>query len=110
MRGAIIATDGYVDIDDVSSDESGPLLCHTRAIGCCSLSDGQQAGDWFLPNGSRMNNSARMGGYRRNRGTGVVRLYRDSRTSSASALRGRFRCEIPDANNISQALYINICK
>ena len=104
-----------MDIDNIyngaqgTNDDRNSLLCRTNARGCCGPSDGLPAGDWFLPNGSIVNSDPAVGGYRKNRNTSVLRLYRDPVTTSASQ-RGRFRCEIPDANNVSQTLHANICK
>ena len=36
----------------------------------------------------------------------MIRLY----ISGTPVERGRFRCEIPDANDVTQTLYANICE
>ena len=40
----------------------------------------------------------------RDRGSSVVRLKRRGTTSE----RGCFRCEVPDANNVTQTIFVNI--
>lgn len=111
LRGAVVVSDGYVDIDDIyvgtkgSNDNSNSLLCHTDAADCCRFLEGR--GGWFLNDGSTVHSTHPVGGYRRNRGPGVVRLYRDN---GSHADRGRFYCEIPNAMDINQTLYANIRK
>ena len=106
--------DGYVNIEDIyigyrgSNSNTNSLLCHTNAKGCCrSLSNNVPGrGQWFLSNESIVLWNAQVGGYLRNRGAGVVRLYRE--LFSGPAERGRFHCEIPDAVNVNLTLYANI--
>lgn len=116
IRGAIIDNDGYVSIEDIyvgykgSNNNKNSLLCHTYAKGCCRPLSNKVPGrgQWLLNNGSVVLSSAPVGGYLRNRDVGVVRLYRD--LFSGPAERGRFRCEIPDAMNVTLTLYANICE
>ena len=115
LRGAVIDNDGYVSIDDIyvgymnSNSNTNSLLCHTYAKRCCRpWSNVPGRGEWFLSNGSVVLAYTPVGGYRRNRGAGVVRLYRD--LFSGPAERGRFQCKIPDARNVNLTLYANICK
>lgn len=61
-----------------------------------------------MSNGSVVLSDAPVGGYLRNRGVGVVRLYRE--LFSGPDERGRFQCKIPDAMNVNLTLYANICE
>ena len=136
VKGVSVPSDSIVDLDDVlyrvpingfREDPSnanptlhdGAVLCETDLVDCCA-SPRTVRGDWYLPNGNRVifetgGNSA----FRSNRGpnelrngrqfNGSVRLYR--RYSSPPG-RGRFRCELPNADNssVNQTLYAIICE
>ena len=106
LKGAAIANDGYVDDNDVGEGVNA-LHCHTNKPDCCNQSS-SRAGKWFLPNGSevqikRLANVSR-DYYYRNRGLGVVLLNRFNNPSE----KGHFHCEVPNANNENQIIYVNI--
>ena len=105
LRGVSIANNSYVDIDYIGEHHDA-LLCHTNKTDCCVYKYAR-AGEWYFPNGTKVN----ILGYNppenyfyRNRGQSVVRL--NGRGSPSQ--RGRFRCEVPDANNNKQNVFINI--
>lgn len=119
LRGTPLQNNSYVNVnsigsgDNSSSDAEG-LLCLTNKDDCCALA---QVGDttlghWFFPNGStvgsrRSNSDANSTDYfYRNRFKSVVRLLRVGQPTE----RGSFHCEVPNANNINQTLYVNIGK
>ena len=119
LRGVAVPNNSYVDVNDIG--EGGPdgisdavgLLCHTNKVDCCAddhVSDGGVLGEWFLPNGTIVNNrrnntdSRSMDFFYRNRFQSVVRLLRVGHP----IVRGLFRCEIPNANNVFETLYVNI--
>ena len=95
-------------------DES--LLCVTDLLDCCESP--QPRGDWFYPNGHvvQFDGFPLNAVFRANRGQnevingrqfyGLVRLWR--RFSPPE--RGRFRCELPSADNpsVNHTLYVNI--
>lgn len=120
LRGTPLGNNSYVDVNDIgeggiggASDAEG-LLCFTNKQDCCAVSQvgGDTLGQWFFPNGSmvesRSNNIA--GGHTeyffRNRFQSVVRLLRVGQPDE----RGLFRCEVPNAFNINQTLYVNVGK
>lgn len=95
-----------------ASDMEG-LLCHTDKIDCCA--SGQVPGEgtlghWYFPNGtvvdSRSSNTdaGRADFFFRNRFQSVVRLLRVGNPLET----GLFRCEVPDASNVNQTLYVNV--
>ena len=106
--------------DDPSNNNAtlhdAALLCVTDLVDCCE-SPRARRGDWYYPNGSRVEfdglplNKV----FRANRGQnevrngrqfyGSVRLWRRFTPTE----RGRFRCEIPSAAN-PKTLYANICE
>ena len=107
LRGTPIDGDGFVDVDDIGSSDNpdNRLLCHTNDTNCCSsLDPGPAQGVWLLPNGAapRTFHDLRDDtGYGRDRGTSVVRLYRQNNPPE----RGRFSCEL-----LGDTIYVNICE
>ena len=114
-----------VDVEDVlytTADNQEPtnsrptqhdstLLCITDLVDCCET---RGLGNWYFPDGNVVGNTG--GGYRSNRGdneavggrqfNGSVRLYR----YFSSPIRGRFRCVLPNADNVNQTLYAYVGK
>ena len=107
LTGAPIANNSYVDIDDIG-EGAAALLCHTNKTDCCVGQN--RAGEWHFS----CNQDMKVGilGYSplasslfyRNRGQSVVRLNRRGNPSQ----RGCFRCEVPDASNVDQIIFVNI--
>ena len=115
LLGVTLPNSSFVDFDDIPeysdivnpSDDNGrqTLFCRTGLTPCCNP---PQVGEWYYPDGSLLVFDAGGTTFRRNRGTGVVRLWRRSNPTE----RGRFRCEIPNAANpnVNQTLYVHICE
>ena len=115
LLGVTLPNNSFVDFDDIPeySDGLNPndynyrqtMFCRTNLAPCCNP---PPVGEWYYPNGSALEFDAGGTTFRRNRGTGVIRLYRRSSPTE----RGRFRCEIPNAAdpNINQTLYVHICE
>ena len=105
LQGTAIDNDGFVDVDDIgsSSNPDNRLLCQTTDINCCAQPN--PAGIWLLPDGTApptTNSPAGLaGGFSRDRGPSVVRLYRRANAPE----RGRFECEIG-----TDTIYVNICE
>ena len=103
LRGAPIANNSYVDVDDIGVNENA-LLCHTDKRDCCSHQN--RAGEWYFPSGTRVGISGNsQDEFYRDRATQVVRLNHRQGTSTE---RGLFLCQVPDSNHILQIVYINI--
>ena len=105
LRGAPVDNDGFVDYDDIGSDNDA-LFCLTNNTNCCGPGDPGQmiTGEWYFPNGvdtvgSISSQAGRPHFYFRNRGPSVVRLNRNNDPTE----RGRFRCELLGSN-----IYANI--
>ena len=83
------------------------LLCLTNETTCCRSPYtgvmGLAIGNWFFPNGTRVPSSGRNWDIHRTRGQMVVLLHR--RRGGAD---GVYRCEIPDAMNVTQTIYIEV--
>ena len=54
--GQTLANHSYVDLSLVGDDPSGSnsVQCHTDLITCCSGTEGSHRGDWYFPNGTRL--------------------------------------------------------
>ena len=107
LKGAAIANDGYVDVNDIGEYDDA-LHCHTNKTDCCVYS---RAGEWFFPNGSRVQTKGEAhyyyssrDYYYRNRGHRIVRLNRFNDPSE----KGHFHCEVPNASDELQITYVNI--
>ena len=81
----------------------------TDLVACC---ESQGLGNWYFPGGG----SGDGGIFQTNRGQNEVRngqqFYGSVRLwcQYTPQERGLLRCELPDAKNVNQNLYVNICK
>ena len=82
---------------------SAALLCITTYTPCCTSANPET--QWFFPNGSQVPNNPSLP-YQRWRGfnPGRVILIRNSESTTT----GIFCCDIPDANGVTQSLYVGI--
>ena len=103
----IIPNDSYVLASSIGGDSDG-ILCNTDRSDCCRIS---AHGHWYLPNRTVVGVYSQLivtnpggGFFARNRGDGIVRLYRFGNSSE----RGQFRCEIPNASGNTETRYVNI--
>ena len=108
LRGADIANNGYVDVDDIGEGDDA-LLCHTNKAGCCGNPEFEREGEWYFPGNEDMRvgtlgKPPRNNLFYRDRGTLVVRLNRRGSPQE----RGRFRCEVPDTDDVMQIVFVNI--
>ena len=112
LNETTIPNDGYILASGIGAEDSG-LHCNTDRSGCCRASD-TPPGQWYRPDGNQVgsftdeaaNTGATRNFFSRNRGTGTVRLNRFGTPPESD--RGRFRCEIPNADNNIVTLYVNI--
>ena len=107
----------YVTNNDQPNNTNGQqtLICITDLVDCCET---EELGDWYYPNGHTVmyNTDHKRATFQSNRGQnqlinnqqfyGSVRLWRRYTADE----RGLFYCELPDAENITQTLYVNICR
>ena len=54
FRGVSLANHSYVDLSLVDNTASGSVQCHTDLNTCCTSVQGLHRGDWYFPNGSRL--------------------------------------------------------
>ena len=105
LNGSPIANNSYVNVGDIGRDNDA-LLCCTNKPGCCK--NPNRAGEWYFPNGTKVGIKAPIRDeFYRDRETQVVRLNR-RRGTFTEILRGRFRCDVPDADNNTQSIYAYI--
>ena len=101
LRGYAVPNNSYVNAADIDNTDDGALLCCTDKPGCCG-NDSNREGQWYFPNGMRVRHENQ--GFRRDRSDGVVRL----KQNGMSTDRGLFYCEVPDANDENQTVYVYI--
>ena len=86
-----LADHSYVDFSLVGDDSSGSdsVQCHTDLNTCCTMPQGVHRGDWWFPDGSRLQFNADIYEAR-----GDQRVYLRRRNSVTSPV-GIYRCGIP---------------
>ena len=104
LRGTTYQNNSNVTLEDIGEGVDA-LLCLTDLIACCQM--GGVRGDWFFPNRARVptdtvNNTLQWDIYS-TRGQMVVRLNR-----WRGGATGIYSCEIPDAMNVTQTIYIGV--
>ena len=91
-------------LEDIGDDA---LLCMTDLRNCCRppyTAGGRHAlGNWFFPNGTRVPSNSNQGAFYRTRGRMVVFLHH-----RRGGAEGIYHCEIPDAMNVTQTIYIGV--
>ena len=88
FMGQTLANHSYVDLSLVG-DTSDNVQCHTDLETCCTGSDGSHRGDWYFPDGDRLQFLDDI--HEQRVGQGVWLRRRNSATSPV----GIYRCEIP---------------
>ena len=94
-------------ISDIGSDgDDTALLCHTNyPADTPGGTDGSHSeGAWFRPDWREIFGASSVG-FRRNRGSMVVRLYRNTGTT---AVEGIYYCQIEDDTNTLQTVYVGL--
>ena len=95
-------------LEDIGEGGDDALLCITNFRSCCrppyTDSIGQSAiGNWYFPSGSRVPSSGTQSEFYRTRGHMVVLMHH-----RRGGVEGIYRCEIPDAMNVTQTIYIGV--
>ena len=95
-------------LEDIGEGDDA-LLCMTDLTACCSRSyseTGSVVGNWFFPNGTiilHSTPSTSQWDFYRDRGQMVVNMHR-----RRGGVNGIYSCEIPDAMNVTQTIYIGV--
>ena len=106
LSGSIIPNHGYVIISDIGSDgDDTALLCHTNhPADTPGGNDGMHSGgQWFKPDMSEVFSER----FRRNRGSMVVRLFRDT-AGTDPPVEGIYYCEIEDDTDTLQIVFVGL--
>ena len=101
LNGIVIPNHGYVEISRIGSNDDSALLCHTNFPP--PPDSAHSGGDWFAPDGTRVSGTD-VPGFARTRGSMVVRLGE----STGTPLEGIYRCEIKDADETLQTVYVGL--
>ena len=111
LRSTTYQNNSIVTLEDIGEDGNA-LLSITDNTACCGraqLPGWYILGDWYYPNGMVVPNSVinAMTGeiweFYRNRGPSVVHMHR-----RRGGVTGIYHCEIPDAMNVNQTIYIGV--
>ena len=107
LNGTTYQNNSLVTLEDIGEGDDA-LLCMTNLPACCrppyTESNGKGSiGNWYFPNGSRVPSSGNQSDFHRTRGQSVVSLHR-----RRDGKDGVYRCEVPDAMNIIQTIYIGV--
>ena len=91
-------------LEDIGEGDDA-LLCITNQTACCRSDDtgGNASGNWYYPNGTRLHSAGGKWDIYRDRGQMVVRM-----NHRRGGVEGIYRCEIPDAMNVFQTIYIGV--
>ena len=52
--GTNLTNHSYVDLNLVKMDGKSSVHCHTDLLTCCNETQGADRGDWYFPNGTRL--------------------------------------------------------
>ena len=52
--GTTLANNSYVDLTLVGTGGKDSVQCHTDLLTCCNETQGVDRGDWYFPNGTRL--------------------------------------------------------
>ena len=105
LRGRPYRINSNVTLEDIGEGDDA-LLCITNQTACCrppyTGETGPALGNWFFPNGTVVF-SGDQSDFFGTRGQMVVRMNR-----RRGGVEGIYRCEIPDAMNVTQTKHIGV--
>ena len=96
-------------ISDIGSTDDIALICHTNRPATITDIGGStnSGGDWVAPNGVKVDFAGTsVLGFRRNRGTMIVRLLRNSAIDPPS--EGIYHCLVEDDTLTEQTVYVGL--
>ena len=98
LNGTTYQNNSIVTLTDIG-EGNGALLCMTNLTSV----NGSVRGDWYFPNGTRVLSTHNNSEIHRTRDQSVVRMNR-----RGGGEEGIYHCEIPDAMNVTQTIYIGV--
>ena len=95
-----------MNITDIGSGTNA-LYCFTNRSDCCRGSDGGANGGWFFPDRSELQGSGitSLVDFSRSRGPSAVLL---NRRNNATGPTGLYSCQVLDARNANQSIYVGL--
>ena len=102
LNGTVYQNNSVVTLEEIGEDNDDALLCVTDYRNCCQ--SWPDLGNWYSPNGTRVPSSGNESDFYSTRGHMVVYLH--GRTGRGQD--GVYHCEIPDALNVTQTIYIGV--
>jgi len=54
FMGKNLSNNSYINLDEVEDTDSTSVQCHTNLATCCRMAQGDDRGDWYFPNGTRL--------------------------------------------------------
>ena len=92
FMGANLSNHSYVDLTLVgkAANRSDSVQCHTDLSTCCSSAQGADRGDWYFPNGERLNFNVDPGDIYESREAQQV----DLRRRNNGATSGIYHCTV----------------
>ena len=98
FMGNNLTNHSYVNLTLVGEvqDGSDNVQCHTDLVTCCGGAQGAHRGDWYFPNGNRLNIQDNRGGIYQKRENRKVFL----RRTNNGVTSGIYRCTV-DTNAVS---------
>ena len=105
LGSEVIPNHGHVVISDIgtSMTDIDSLLCITDGV--ANTGDMNTEGNWFAPDGTRVN-LLDVPGVRRNKDDMVVRLIRTTATGTPE--EGIYHCMVQDATRVFQTVYVGL--
>ena len=106
-----LADHSYVDLSLVGNDVWGSdsVRCHTDLNSCCSGMQGPHRGDWYFPNGARLNFSIDGSDIYEQRRAYKVDLHRRNNANGPS---GIYHCdietEVAHYNDMRETVYVGL--
>ena len=106
FRGQNLSNNSYVEFNQVGDevDRSDSVRCRTELVMCCSRAEGDLRGDWFFPNGKRLQFSGPTNDPFEGRGAQTI----DLRRTTALTPSGIYRCDIASEPSAKQTFYVGI--
>ena len=106
LKGELYSNNSIVNITDIGSGTDA-LYCFTNRSDCCRRKDGGTNGEWFFPNSSAVEKGGLTSSldFSRNRLLSAVLL---NRRNNAVGPTGLYLCEVLDAWNVNQLIYVGL--
>ena len=108
FMGETLPNHGYVNPRLIEPDGYKSVQCHTNLTTCCSATEGVDRGDWYFPNGSRLQFSDGYSDIYQSRGTQRVDLHRRNNADMPSGL---YCCQIAlddDGLPVTRTVYVGV--